>query len=215
MLRNRFLLAMTVALLLVFTEATPAPKAIATDQNSLPMLLISYAYGLANGMDTRSGNSKEDTALAALYRSLENNLDQLHVDVPTKLAFVRKSYVVQPTEIGSRTISEHGRSTLYVTEPVREIGNASVAIVSSVSPESTTIFMIDSQLHVTLVYDSVAANHFSTSASCDPLGQVNGVEVIRQGVLKLTESNARWSDKHKRVIDLDVTNKTPVLHCSF
>jgi len=189
------------------------PKA-AVDSNMLPMLLISYAFGLAYGMDTNGGSIAPNNALGNTFHSLEHALESLNADIPRKLAFVRASYVAQPSNATSRIIGQQGVSSLYVTDPLKATGNGVIAVISSTSPESTTIFSIDQRFNARLLYDSTIKNRFAAGMSCEPLGEIDSVEISKTGDLILHEMNRRSSADHHRIFNLDPTGQQPELQCS-
>lgn len=212
-MRHIFLIAMSACLLLAASASAQNESSV--DPSTLPMVVISYAFTLGEGAEDRGNAIDGASPLARIYRAIETSLEETHADLPTKLAFVRESYVIQPTVTGSKVVGTHDRSTLYVTAPVHALGDASIVIVSSVSPEATTVFQVDGQLHVKLIYDSMAANKFLSGSSCSPLGQIEGVEISISGKLVLTETNVRWSSKKRRSILLDATAAPAGLRCSL
>jgi len=220
-LATRVLLASTVggaflivSLVLLQRIGDPPPEAPSTVEvapNELPMLLISYAYSISRDVEITAA---VETPLGRTYRALEQRLEGLRVDLPTKLGFVHEAFVVQPRTVGSRAIGKPGESTLYVTEPLPQFGEAVVVVVSSVSPEMTTVFQVDRQLNVRLIYDSLVASPAGVGSSCGPLGQINGAEASPEGNLVLTESNARWSRDHSRKAVLNLSKEVPIVDCT-
>ncbi len=195
------------------SDVAQPQRVIAVAPDALPMLTISYAFSLGEGAENRGNAIAAASPLGRTYGVFESSLEQLHVDLPTKLAFVQEAYVVQPELVGSRVAGTHGRGTLYITTPIHALGDWSVVIVSSVSPESTTVLEVDGRLHTKLIYDSISANQLLAGSSCDPLGQINGIQILQPGHLLLTESNERWSNKSNRSVLLDVTARTAGLKC--
>jgi hypothetical protein len=187
-----------------------APK---FDASMLPMLLIGYADDLSYGTGGIGSSDNAKSAYAAIQISLELSLDSLHADIPRKLAFVREAFVVQPEIVGNKITGHHQNATLYVTTPVPDLQGGIVAILSSDSPQATTVFLVDGQLKAELVYDSTRANRFVDDLACDPMGQVISIRTSASGHLLLQELNAHWSSKKSRRFDLDLTGHAPKLHC--
>jgi hypothetical protein len=179
----------------------------------LPMGVIWYAFDLAYGA-AESPGVNGNNARSRVERSLESSLENLGVDLPRKLAFVRQAFVVQPREVASKITGHKGISSLYITEAIPNLGGRIVAILSSSSPEDTSIFTIDDRLNANLVYDSINANRFANDKHCDPLGQITSVRVSREGLISLEETNVHWSSKHSRTFELDLNGQTPALRCT-
>lgn len=186
------------------SEVTSTPS---MNPSALPMLIITYAYDLAYDptatLKTGSTLNSLDTALVAL-----------NADVPRGLGFVKNVFVIQPGISGNRYASEPDVSTLYVTPPLPRLGNRSLALVSSVSPESTTIFTLDAGMHAQLVYDSLTANVFSGGRVCDPMGQVPMVTISSTGVLILHERNRHFSNRSARTFSVSIAGESARVICN-
>ena len=187
-----------------FSEVASAPS---MDPSALPMLIVTYAYDLAYDptVTLRTGSTLSflDAALVAL-----------NADVPRGLGFVRNVFVIQPAISGNRYASEPDVSTLYVTPPLPTLGNQSLALISSVSPEATTIFTLDAGMHAQLVYNSMTANVFSGGRVCDPMGQVPMVTISSTGALILHERNRHFSNRSARTFSVSITGQSAQVICN-
>ena len=171
------------------SEVTSTPS---MNPSALPMLIITYAYDLAY-------DPTATLKTASTLNSLDTALVALNADVPRGLGFVKNVFVIQPGISGNRYASEPDVSTLYVTPPLPRLGNRSLALVSSVSPESTTIFTL---------------NVFSGGRVCDPMGQVPMVTISSTGVLILHERNRHFSNRSARTFSVSIAGESARVICN-
>lgn len=193
-------------------SATDMPK---VDRDMLPMLFMQYAFDLAHaGSTVKSPAVGETNVLVDIQKSFEMSLEKLGVDIPVKLGFVRQAFIVQPDVTGNRYVGRRGVSTLYVTTPIHSFQDRVIVVISSTSPEATTVIAMDDQLRAKLIYDSVFENRFSGKYACDPMGQVTSIRISQTGVLNFQESNVHWSNKRSRSFTLDMNVSNPEMQCA-
>ena len=194
------------------SRATPSAQRL-VEPNFLPMLVASYAYALASGAENRTNAVNPESSLGRDYAALEKGLENLHAEVPTKIAFVRELRLLDLTLAGSRAVGSREKGTLYIVGPIAKLGNVVLVIVSGVSPDSTTIFTIDERLNAKLVYDSTARDFGAASIACGPVGTIYEMEGTAAGNISLHEMNARYSAKHERNFALEL-NGNPKIACA-
>lgn len=200
--------------IIILSVALLAPPSFANgaqevEPKMLPMLLIQYAF--SSGYSGAPQGVKL-LQLQELNQALEIKLTGTGFDLPTRLAFVGESFVVQQHSVGNKYIGFKTDSVLYVTTPINAVGGKVIAIVSSSGPERTTIFELGRDLDVIPVYDSIGLNKFDGAMRCDPIGHIDSVIVSNDQTLLLNESSTHFSDK-KRQFLLKIINGAPVLVC--
>jgi hypothetical protein len=182
------------------SEASPKPatgEALKEEYLSeeLPSVVISYGLFCARYDSFKSLGSNPQNVLIKLGK----NIDALPGGISTTLAFAHRSFIVQNNlkdqfsgfvRVDKKTLEASNvpfESLLFVTTPLESFGNRVLVILSSVSPEQTTIFSVDKNLNVELLYDSINKNKISNVKNSTTLGSVYGVRVIRPGYFLLDE----------------------------
>jgi hypothetical protein len=178
----------------------------------LPMAITWYSFESAYG-DPAYVPGKLGAPLIRLRQSIGASLAALKADVPTKLAFMKSAVTIDPSSTGSRVYGEYGVDTVYLIRPLSDRTQRIIVILSSSSPESTTIFTFDDQLRSRLIYDSMTHNEYAGGRRCNPLGQIVGARVDQKDVITLFEQNRRWSASHARTFELNAKSHRPLLTC--
>ena len=184
----------------------------------LPSVVISYALFCARYDSFKSLGSNPHNVLIKLGK----NIDALSSGISTALAFAHRAFIVQNNLkdqvsgfvlVDKKTLEESNvpfESLLFVTMPIESFGNRILVILSSVSPEQTTIFAVDRNLNVELLYDSIHKNKITNIKNSTMLGSVYGVHVVRPGYFLLEEriepgGRGLLSPTENRTFTLDVT----------
>jgi hypothetical protein len=149
-------------------------------------------------------------------------LDSIHSAILSRLEHITYHYIVQSEMEGQNAgfVGEPShdpndpfvpcKSILFVSTPIKQLGNKVIVVVSSVGPEQTTIFLIDSCYSTKLVYDSFRdAGRYKWS-----IGSIYRIVVKKKCVLELYErmEPGGWQmpllGVKNRVFILDASNGT-------
>jgi len=185
----------------------------------LPSLIIAYNFctayypyfkGLWESTDQQPFMIKKLSAEFTRFKTL---------GIERRLLFTHRAFIVQndisnhisgfpSTEIPPKDLIVPFESIIFVTTPIASINDKVLVILSSVSPERTTIMAIDSYLNIAVLYDSYAADNKITICS------IYSVRVLKAGVFVIAErSNNRCSLKEeKRSFILDLSSGVLKLH---
>ncbi len=206
MLRSLLLLMVLIVCLPLHSVAseelstTSAKKetSITYSIEEIPMIVIGYnlfceRYGFFKSLESNSHNP--------LIR-LDKNVEKLSAGVQRGLAFTHMVFTVQNDIIGqqsgflrvnNKTLEESGvpfKNILFVTTPIKSFGNRVLAILSAVSPEYTTIFAVDNELNVELLYDDMKKRDITNLRGMRvpiSMGSIYGIRVVKPGYLLLQE----------------------------
>jgi hypothetical protein len=130
--------------------------------SELPDIVIAYSHFCSHYIDEfKSITLDSDSS----FSRLEHNLDQLECDIPTRLAFTHRSFIVQNEKnyyagykkLGMKSIEVSKipyEDILFVTTPIKDLGNRILMFLSSIRPERTTIVALDNELNTKLLYDT-------------------------------------------------------------
>ena len=189
-----------VACVLTFA---PGAGLSAVTSGDLPQAVIAYGFLSSNYAEfDQLLTSGPALSLARDMKALGSALDSLHCDVPIRIGFPHKAFVV-PSFPASQWIGfartaetppEEG--TLFVTEPLRRVPQRVLVVLSSAAPERTTVFWLggDKQGYVSgLVYDSFNKGEISNSAHTG-IGAVTSVSVGKSDQILLRE----WAEPGSR-----------------
>lgn len=182
---------------LIISLCCPVDKSLASivswSESSLPGLIVAYGLYCARYDEFKLLGSNPQNVLIMLGK----NINALPGGISTGLAFAHRAFVVQneieghlsgflrvrdKTLEGSKVPFE---SILFVTTPIASYENRILVILSSVSPERTTIFSVDKNLKVELLYDSIHKNYFDDKKTT--VGSIYNVEVVEPGKFLLQE----------------------------
>lgn len=159
----------------------------------LPSIVIAYSLFCARYDAFKSLESNPTNVLIKLGR----NIDALPGGISTGLGFTRRAFIVHNNIVGhlsgfargkNKTLEESNvpfESILFVTTPIKSFGDRALLILSSVSPEKTTIMAVDNKLNTELLYDSFNKNYFDSKKTT--MGSIYGVKVMKPGYLELQE----------------------------
>jgi hypothetical protein len=161
------------------------------DARRLTPAVLAYAYlNLAGDDFLRFLRSDQPYSFRRGLARLEESFRQLDCDIPRRLGFVetfftvesgpRKSVVGLPPPGASPAHPPEG-SLLFVSTPVA--ADRIVVVLSSVAPDRTTVFTVDTAYQARLVYDS-----FSRTGPIGAIGLVDRIEAAGPGELLLHEA---------------------------
>ncbi len=124
--------------------------------DELPSVIIAYSLFSSYYQDFKSLWSSNEKPW--FLDKLQAALSELNCDIDLRLAFTHESYIVRSNTIRTflsvDSIKSELKSVLFVTTPIKSYDNKILVILSSVSPERTTIIAIDNELGAELLYDS-------------------------------------------------------------
>jgi hypothetical protein len=132
----------------------------------LPTIVIAYNLFCSYYNEFKTLEPEHKNILIRLGRSL----DQLNIGISTRLALTSRTFIIENIEdhfsgfprVHEKTIEESKipfDRILFVTTPIESFNNRILLILSSVSPERTTIISVDKKLHTELLYDSFVQNN--------------------------------------------------------
>jgi len=130
--------------------------------SELPDIVIAYSHFCSHYIDEFKAVKLDSDSS---FSRLERNLDQLECDIPTRLAFTHRSFIVQNEKdyyagykrIGRKSIEVSKipyEDIVFVTTPIEDLDNRILMFLSSIRPERVTIVAIDNELNTKLLYDS-------------------------------------------------------------
>jgi hypothetical protein len=161
---NAFVVASSLLLetLCALALGTPKASAVVTSVD-LPQTIITYGFLVGHYPDEFILGREPRTPLASDMKALNDALNSLDCDVPIRLGFPHRVFVVPSLPVGQwigfvRTAdTPPDEGTLFVTEPLRTKPERVLVVLSSVSPERTTVFWVERSVQgyaSGLVYDS-------------------------------------------------------------
>jgi hypothetical protein len=169
----------------------------------LPQEIITYGFLSWNYGDVNKLlGSSASPGLAREMKALQGAFSSLNCDIPTRLSFPHKAFIVPSFPVGqwigfvrtAETPPEEG--TLFVTEPRRTKMPRVLVVLSSVAPERTTVFSIeerDGGYVSSLVYDSFKKGKIR-NANHTVIGAVTAVSVGNGDEILLRE----WAEPGSR-----------------
>ncbi len=171
----------------------------------LPIIVIAYSLFCARYDEFKSLESNSQNPLV----KLKKNIDALPGGISTGLCFTHRAFIVQNREdhlsgfvrIKNKTLEESKvpfENILFVTTPIESLGNRVLLILSSVSPERTTIAAIDNKLNVELLYDSFEKNvikNMEYIKGSRDIGSIYSIRVKKPGIFLLEERMERGGRK--------------------
>ena len=188
---------------------------------TLPGLVITYAVTAAYYEDFKGAWERPDAScfLTKLYAEFED----LSCNISVRMVFTHTTFIVQNEIPGhfsgeipaSYEIAEQhpvpGESILFVSTPLESWANRVLVILSSVSPERTTIMTVDSALNVSLLYDS-----YSIDSPEQSMCALFAIRTVTPGQFELFERDsgrcAPFGSKRTFLLDLtsgevNITNR--------
>ncbi|MBI4650811.1 hypothetical protein HY745_05900 [Candidatus Desantisbacteria bacterium] len=210
-----------ISVLFLNLKISYATNAVSIELSDLPAIGIAYNIFCSRYNEFQPLESKLDNVLI----KLSNNIDKLTLDIPTRMAFTHLAFIVQNNitdhysgfaRVKDKTLEESKvpfESILFVTTPFESIGNRILLILSSVSPERTSIVAVDNKLNIELIYDSFSKNEIKNMKEIKGttnVGSLYSVQVQKPGVLLLQERMEPGgygfvSPYKNRIFILDVT----------
>ncbi len=175
-------------------------KSISIQTYDIPGSIVAFAFLTSNYPDFASLlKSENNYDFIDTFREIYRNMESLNCDIPTRLAFTHYYFVVQSNIVSNksgfvrvkgRSVEESGiprESILFVTTPIESFDNNILIILSSVSPERTTVFSVNNKLKFILFYDSFKKPDAFEDKSSDRVGSIYSVLVDKPGYLQIEE----------------------------
>lgn len=181
-------------------------RTVATRRN-LPEAVIAYGFLRSNYGDFDQLLVSTSTFAAGRdMKALQDALDSLGCDLPTRLAFPHRDLVVAFSSdrnwIGFPRTNEFPREEgmLFVIRPLPTAPHRTWVVLSSVAPERTTVLWLDGDKrgYVSgLVYDSFSKGVVKNAPKAS-IGLVISVSVAESGEILLKEWSEPGSRPHAR-----------------
>lgn len=185
----------------------------------LPSIVVAYSLYCARYTSFKLLEADPQNVLVMLKKKI----DALPGGISTGLGFAHMAFIVQNNisdhlsgfiRLNNRPIDQSKfpfESILFVTTPVESFGNRVLVVLSSVSPERTTIFSVDNRINIELLYDSFNKNLFDQKKTT--IGSIYAVRVTKPGRYLLEErmdpgGRAFFSTYENRSFVMDVTKGT-------
>lgn len=188
--------------------------------DELPSVVISYRLISSRHNDFQCIFFENNNILSQLAKEL----DKLPDGIATKLSLTNMAFILQNsngqfagfTRTKNQTLENAKipyESFLFITTPIYSFDNRILAIISTVSPDQTTIISIDNKLKAVLLYDSFCKNNINNLKDIKGsrfIGSIHSVKVIKPGVFDLQERlepGARGfvSPYQYRIFHIDIT----------
>jgi hypothetical protein len=178
----------------------------------LPSIIIAYNLYAAHYNEFKClwKKGEDSNFIVKLYAVLE----QMDCAINDRMSFTHLAFISQGNTSGhfsgqvvskDKCMNEDKQdvSTLFVTTPIATFGNKVLVILSSISPERTTIISVDDMLNADLLYDTIR-KHLKGAPICS----ISSANVISPGIIKLEErGSGRCIPKgSSRSIVLDVAS---------
>lgn len=169
-------------------------------QEKLPDAIINFASTLRIHPQILLELEKNNrTYIEIYYNKIIDLLSEQEEDIYTSFGFAGNYCKIQSGDPGhfcghTEKIPPHPRAGfVYVTTPVKETGGTVFLVVSSVSPESTSILSFEEGSPARLIFSSPEKNNFCTTEikSNSFYGYIRSIyymEVVEPGVFMLRES---------------------------
>ena len=216
---NKKIYFLLIILILLFTGNMNANPRVKPDR--LPLVFIGYVCKVSvdipravlNSASRKISDKKVNEILGPEHSILNKKLEQLNTDIPARLVFVKYVFISQaniPGHTSGFPVQKEERinkssipfeTILFVTTPVESLGNKILVILSSVSPEQTRIFTIDTEYNVELLFDSFKKNPFKNTT----IGSIHSMRVEKADEFVLEERSGRISSE-ARSISLTISN---------
>lgn len=181
--------------------------------DELPSIIITYnlAFGYYHDLQCLRELGDPSHMIAKLYSEFE----ALSCSITHRMGFTYIAFIAQSNISGhfsgvlpgedktSGKIQVPYESILFVTTPIESLGNNVLVILSSVSPERTTIMKMDKRLNVTLLYDASMVK-LPDGSMCS----VFALRIIKPGLIRLFERDRGHCAPlgSKRTFIIDVTS---------
>lgn len=195
---KRLLTLLVILAFFLNLRGSYAANVTSIELSDLPSIVITYNIFCSRYDEFQLLESKPESILI----KLANNIDKLTLDIPTRMAFTHMAFIVQNniegqiagfTRVKKKTLEESKipfKSIVFVSTPIESFGNRTIVILSSISPERTTIFTIDNKLNVELLYDSFKKNeikNINNIKGTTTIGSIYGIQVQKPGYFLLEE----------------------------
>jgi hypothetical protein len=133
---------------------------------------------------------------------LITNIDALGIGISTVMGFTHLAFTTENNieghmsgfiRVNNKTLEESSvpfTNILFVTTPIKSYNNHILVILSSVSPNRTTVFSVDNKLDVNLLYDSFEKNEIKNVMDIKgtrTIGSIYGIRVLKPGSFLLQE----------------------------
>jgi hypothetical protein len=206
---NRSLLILCFVLLLLFcfinssspNDNVTMKKDVRDEEylnEELPMIVIAY-----NMLCSRYESFKclESSPKNPLIK-MKTNIDAFESGISTVMAFTHLAFTTENNieghmsgfiRVNNKTLEESCvpfTNILFVTTPIKSYNNHILVILSSVSPDRTTVFSVGKRLDVNLLYDSFMKNEIKNAMDIKgtrTIGSIYGIRVLKPGSFLLQE----------------------------
>jgi hypothetical protein len=179
----------------------------------LPNIIISYNLSVSYYNDFSCLWQLNERS--HFFSKLHSEFESLSCNIDTRMSFTHLAFISQNNIEGhfSGLIPKQANkikepkvpheNILFVTTPIESLGNSILVLLSSVSPERTTVMSIDNMLNVNLLYDS-----YEEKLPYKIICSISSILVIKPGIFKLEErKSGRCSPSDlKRNILIDVSS---------
>lgn len=161
----------------------------------LPEIVVAYNLYCGNYFQFKPLESNPQNPLIRL----DKNMDAFPGGTSNVLVDIDQAFIVQnnvkdqnyglsTTEFQAMWNSRiNFSSALFVTTPIPTFGKRVLVIVGSLGPDRTTIFSVDSDLNVRLLYDTDARPYYKGVKKNGGLGWTYGIKVLEPGYYLIRE----------------------------
>jgi hypothetical protein len=178
----------------IFNFATSFAKG-EISMHEIPDAIITYAFLSSTYYENFSGflKSIEGQDPTNRIERLHQSLKGFSADIPTRIRFPHRSFVVYSNpavqDIGFPNGNDLDMNSLFITTPLMSFDNKVLVVFSSVAPQQTTIFSVDENLKVDLIYDSIKKHTFrdADSGEQEPMASIYQIRNLRNGTFLLKE----------------------------
>ncbi len=183
--------------------------------SEIPMLVNGFVYSIINY--NKYKQIYQDN-MAIEYITLLSNLHKYKIDrknnkldIVTELAFCKKIYQFHDNFTNiifgrNKDEEKDWKCILFISLPLKELNESILLILSSVSSPRTTIFTINNNLDVRLIYHSYKKNTLNLGPNSAPLASIYKIKCINKNEFILYEIfYPRYSSK-KRLFKLKIKN---------
>lgn len=201
--------------------ASPSDMPVKYFPNDLPSFVLAYSLALRQYEEFRClWESTGKDQYKHPFPLLEANLNRISPNINVSFGFTHNAFIVQNHIRGhfSGFGAEENRDNqmlmipfeniLFVTTPIESYGNRCLVFLSSVRPESTTIFAIDQELKVKLLYSTFddKFNKISEKEYSTIMCSIFSIQVREPGtfILNEREGNRCTISKERRTFRLGV-----------
>lgn len=178
----------------------------------LPSIVLSYSVFC-------SYNEEYDKLIqdsSNMLIKLNSNIDALGLGISTRLAFIETSFIVENTKghySGFKVCDSNKleaakipfEELLFVTTPLESFNDQILVIISSISPERTTIMSLDQKLDVDVIYDTFNSDNAVSISSIFNVEVIEPDKFLLRGRVK--EKFISYYGRNNRMYILEINAK--------